>query len=255
MSIEIFDFHIHPYTKAKENICVYKDINGEMTAEIAISDLKKIGITRFAGSVIAPPDTENPMQSANNSAFALRELYGDAYIPGIQVDPRLVDESIKAIDETIRRGFNLIGELVPYHYGWEYSDPGFRDILDYTKDKGMVYSLHTTDISVMQSLAEDYPETSFVFAHPGEKPVLLRHIEAMMSCKNIYLDLSGTGLFRLSMLKKLVHEVGAERILFGSDYPVCNPGMYVGGIMFEKITDAERELICSGNAKRLLRLK
>ena len=255
MNFEIFDFHVHPYITPDENICVYKDINAPMSAEIAIEDLQSIGITRFAGSVISPiKDSPDGMIRANQTAFKLRDIYGEKYIPGVQVDARFVDESIKEIDKTIEHGFSLIGELVPYHYNWEYSDPKFRDILDYTKDKNMVFSLHTTDISVMESVASDYPDTTFVFAHPGEKAMLLRHIEVMKKCENVYLDLSGTGLFRLSMLKKLVCEVGAERILFGSDYPVCNPGMYVGGVMFEKITDHERELILSGNAKRLLRL-
>ena len=255
MSIEFFDFHTHPYTNLDQNICVYKDLNEPMTAEAAINDLKSIGISKFAGSVITKPtDDSSYLITANESAFYLRELYGDSYIPGIQVDPKYLEESIAAIDKTIKLGFNLIGELVPYHYHWEYSDPDFRKILDYTKGKNMVYSLHTTDLAVMQSLAEDYPETTFVFAHPGEKPVLVRHIEVMKACKNVYLDLSGTGLFRLAMLKKLIFEVGAERILFGSDYPVCNPGMYVGGIMFENISDNDRRLISADNAKRLLKI-
>jgi predicted TIM-barrel fold metal-dependent hydrolase len=54
------------------------------------------------------------------------------------------------------------------------------------------------------------------------------------------------------MLSQLVNDVGAERILFGTDYPVCNPGVYVGGVLAEKITDSAKELIFSGNAKRLL---
>ena len=56
------------------------------------------------------------------------------------------------------------------------------------------------------------------------------------------------------MLAYGVGRVGAERFLFGSDYPVCSPGMNVGAVDYEEITDRERELIFSGNAKRLLNL-
>ena len=55
-------------------------------------------------------------------------------------------------------------------------------------------------------------------------------------------------------IKHLVEKVGADRIIFGSDYPICNPGMYIAGVDFEKISDKEKELIFSENAKRLLKL-
>ena len=76
----------------------------------------------------------------------------------------------------------------------------------------------------------------------------------MLECDNVYLDISGTGLFRYGMLKHLVSSVGAERILFGSDYPICNPNMYIAGVEFEKLTDHEKDLIFAENAKKLLKI-
>jgi len=76
----------------------------------------------------------------------------------------------------------------------------------------------------------------------------------MKSNENAYLDLSGTGLFRYGMLKKLCCEVVAERILFGTDYPICNLKMYIAGVLGEKISDSEKELIFAGNAKRILNI-
>ncbi len=71
---------------------------------------------------------------------------------------------------------------------------------------------------------------------------------------NAYLDICGTGLFRYGMLKYGVDQVGAERFLFGTDFPVCSVGMQVGGVMTEDLTPAERQAIFADNAKRLLRL-
>ena len=76
----------------------------------------------------------------------------------------------------------------------------------------------------------------------------------MKKYDNIYLDLSGTGLFRFGMLKRLVDQVGAERILFGTDHPICNPAMYVAGVMHERISERNMSLIFSENAKRLLEI-
>ena len=106
----------------------------------------------------------------------------------------------------------------------------------------------------MRKIAKEHNKTQFVFAHPGEAARVEEHISVMLECENVYLDISGTGLFRYGMLKHLVTKVGADRILFGSDYPICNPGMYIAGVEFEKLMDNEKELIFAGNAKRLLKI-
>ena len=60
-------------------------------------------------------------------------------------------------------------------------------------------------------------------------------------------------LFRYGMLRRIIDEMGADRVLFGSDFPTCNPAMFVGGVLLDPlITDGEKEKIFSGNAKKLL---
>ena len=165
--------------------------------------------------------------------------------------PDYVEESCKEIDYAVENGVKLIGELVPYAHGWsDYSCPGFSEILDYLEGKDMVVSLHTMDQEQMEQMALAHKNITFVFAHPGEGAKVGKHIEIMKKCDNVYLDLSGTGLVRYGILRKFVKEVGAERILFGTDYPICNLKMYIAGVLGEKITEDEKELILSKNAKR-----
>ena len=248
--MEIIDFHTHPFLTENDSICIYK-----ADTYTTPDDLFSIGIDRFAGSVITYRDSGiGNTRLSNDAALALRNKYGNKFIPGFMVHPKFPEESIEELKRAESNGINLIGELVPYAYKWQYNDDGFEAILDYTDSKDFVYSMHTTDLEVMRNIAKNHKNTQFVFAHPGEQSQLLKHIEVIKECDNVYLDLSGTGLFRYGMLKHLVREVGAERILFGSDYPICNPGMYIAGVEFEKIKDNEKELIFSGNAKRLLKI-
>ena len=49
--------------------------------------------------------------------------------------------------------------------------------------------------------------------------------------------------------------MGLEHILFGSDYPTCNPAMFLGAVLLDPLlTDTEREKVLCGNAKALLGL-
>ena len=72
----------------------------------------------------------------------------------------------------------------------------------------------------------------------------MRHLRRMKLSRNYFLDLSGGGLYRYGMLRRGVDECGAERFLFGTDYPICGPATYVGGVAQDDLlTPAEKRLI------------
>lgn len=245
---EIIDFHTHPFLDENDSICIYK-----RTTKTMPDDLSLIGVDRFCGSVITYRSSGiGNTRISNDTALALREKYGNRYIPGFMVHPNFPEESIEELKKAKTNGIRLIGELVPYAYKWQYDSEGFYTILDYTDNTDFIYSMHTTDIEVMRKIAKEHKATRFVFAHPGEASRVEEHISVMLECDNVYLDISGTGLFRYGMLKHLVTKVGADRIIFGSDYPICNPNMYIAGVEFEQISDNEKEMIFSKNAKTLL---
>jgi len=252
MSFEIIDFHTHPFFDAMDCICAYKDTM-PMSAELIPEHLSLCGIKTFCGSVINKRGVGfEGQKAANADAVLLADKYKGKYIPGIMVDANYVYESCEEIDTAYGLGVKLIGELVPYTYKWRYDDKGFYEILDHAKNKIPLVSVHTMWDAGIEKAVADNKDITFVLAHPGEPNSVYRHIELMKKCENAYLDISGLGLFRYGVLSKLISEVGAERILFGTDYPVCNPGDYVGGVLAEKISDKDKELIFSGNAKRLL---
>lgn len=257
MSFEIIDFHTHPFIDAENYFCIYKE-SVDADVNTMLSDMDVAGISRFCGSVIRKRregEGFEVLKKLNRDALKLREIYGERYIPGIHVHPDFIKESAEEIELAAGKGVKLIGELVPYMHGWsDYSCKGFSEILDLAEKYDMIVSLHVGDHDQMRKMALEHKNVKFVIAHPGEKERALKHIEAMKECDNMYLDLSGGGMFRYGLVRYLCDKVGAERILFGTDYPICNLQMYVGAIMGERLTDRERELIFSENAKRLLGL-
>ena len=244
---EIIDFHTHPFLSDEENLCSYKD-----TTECDIvNDMREEGVLHFCGSVLnGRGDDFERIKRANRKAFEMKKMWGDIYIPGIHINPHFVKESIKEIEIAREMGVKLIGELVPYYHEWNYDDSGLFEILDAAE--GFTISIHRMYFDKMEELIKNFKNLTFVIAHPGEAPEVRQHIELMKRQENAYIDLSGTGLFRYGVLKKLCSEVGAERVLFGTDYPICNLKMYIAGVLGEKISDREKELIFAGNAKRIL---
>ncbi len=256
---EIIDFHTHPFARKETNICIHRDYF-EMDADKTKSELMSIGISRICGSVIyiTPKiKTFDDVKELNNEALFLREKYGNFYIPGFHVHPSFVKESCEEIERMHSLGVNLIGELVPYLQGWgDYSCAGLSEILELAEYYSMVVSFHSMGEDNMDKMVKEHPGVTFVAAHPGEMDSFEHHMNRMKMSDNYYLDVSGTGLFRHGMLRHGIELFGAERFILGSDYPICNPAMFIGGVRDEfLLSDKQKELILSGNAKRILNLK
>ena len=253
----IIDFHTHPYWDAEQNLCMYKELYG-LSPLAQKEELEKEGITKICGSVIMPLKDGSPfdtLRACNQIALQLKEVFGAFYVPGIHIHPHFPKESCAEIQAAAEKGIRLIGEVVPYQHGWKgYEEKGLSDILDCAEQYHMVFSYHSTDEDEVDNMLEGHPQMAFVAAHPGERKRIEMHVARMKKYPNLYLDLSGTGLFRFGMLKHLVNQVGSQRILFGTDYPICNPGMYVQAVRSEKISQSEREDIFCRNAERLLGL-
>lgn len=260
MQYEIFDFHTHPFLHSAQNICSHQGVV-RMTPAYTREMMEHLGVSGIAGSVIRAlrkneAVTWDYIREQNDAALALRALYGSFYVPGFHVHPGFVRESCEEIERMEGLGVRLIGELVPYFHGWsDYSCEAFDRILDCAEAHRMVVSFHSMGEDEMDRMVEKHPHVVFVAAHPGEYGAFMRHMERMRKSDRYYLDLSGYGIFRHGMLRHALDLFGPERFLYGSDYPTCNPAMYLGGVLLDElIAPDEKRLLLAGNAKRLLGL-
>jgi len=255
----IIDFHVHPFLHKAELTCFYKQCMA-FEGDFFKADLMAAGISRVCGSVISfegikTTDGFDRIRQLNRDALSLKEELGEFYIPGVHVHPSFVKESCEELEYMKKQGVKLVGELVPYLHDWsDYSCKAFGDILDVIGELGMVVSYHSLDDVQMETMIKNHPKVTFVAAHPGDRDKYVLHLERLKKYPNAYLDLSGTGLFRYGMLKYGVDMVGAEKFLFGTDYPITNPHMYVQAVEFEKIREEDKDLIFYKNAERLLAL-
>ncbi len=109
-----------------------------------------------------------------------------------------------------------------------------------------------------EALAE-FPNLTVVAAHLGqgyEDDIL----DLCSRFPNFYADLS----MRLHNLEdhgmttedmaQFIRKCGAEHILFGTNYPICDPVQFSDVLASLPLTSGEYELVASGNAKRILGL-
>jgi len=245
----IIDAHVHPYLN--RNFAS----NGPKDWDEYFSELERAGINKICGSINIRNDGSSfdPVYSCNKQVMELYEQYPDKYFPGINIHPNFPEESRAELEAAYAKGVRWIGEIGAYVMGYtDYATPKMFSILEFACKHKMVLNIHPSSLEDMDKLLSRFPNLKIVIAHPKCVNEVMDNYKLLERHPNAYLDLSGGGLNKWGMLRAGIDMLGAERFLFGTDYPICNPAMYVQGVIFEHLSDAERKSVFHDNFLRLI---
>lgn len=110
------------------------------------------------------------------------------------------------------------------------------------------------EVSVVELLATEYPDVSFVIPHlssfADDWRAQLAFIDHLARHPNIYTDTSG--IRRFDLLEQAVQRAGARKILFGSDGPWLHPGVELAKVHALGLSSEDEELVLGGNLLRLV---
>jgi predicted TIM-barrel fold metal-dependent hydrolase len=101
-----------------------------------------------------------------------------------------------------------------------------------------------------------HPDLKLVCAHLGGGLPFYAHMpEVAALCRRLWFDTAaGPFLYQPSAYRAVADLCGADRLLFGSDYPLLPARRYIDAFAQADLTVAERELVMGGNAAHLLGL-
>lgn len=173
------------------------------------------------------------------------------------VNPAIEDDL-----DYVRRNRGLIHgiKLHPSCDRIRVTDARTEPFLRFAQDEGLAVMIHCGRWQEMSSyrfalgVAVDYPAVRFVLSHMGgDTPELeMATIDGITGggLKNVFLGIEGVREYWA--VQRAVEEVGADRVVFGSDYPLGHPRMYMGLIDALRLTSEQRELIMGRNALALV---
>lgn len=103
---------------------------------------------------------------------------------------------------------------------------------------------------------ERFPRLTVIGAHFGGWSIWEEATEKMAKYPNLYVDCSSSLPFMKhpEIAAKLVRKYGAERVLYGTDYPMWSPVEELEHFLALDLTEEEREQIFWKNAKALFSL-
>lgn len=105
-------------------------------------------------------------------------------------------------------------------------------------------------------LAQNFPDLKMVFAHwGGGLPFYELMPEVGDLLRNVYYDTAAsTYLYRIDIFPVAARLVGADRILWGTDYPLLSQAKMLARIRDSGLAPEQLDAVLGGNAARLLRL-
>jgi predicted TIM-barrel fold metal-dependent hydrolase len=101
-----------------------------------------------------------------------------------------------------------------------------------------------------------FPDLTVVCAHwGGGLPFYALMPEVKRTLKNVYFDTAASPfLYSPEIYREVSRLVGADKILFGSDYPLMPAGRLLKEIQALEMSEEAKNLILYGNACRLLNI-
>ena len=137
-------------------------------------------------------------------------------------------------------------------------DPRFDRFYEYADRHSLPVLIHTWiagEVDQAMHVAERYPNARIIIAHSGltNLPAKLALIDGMKKYDNVVMDTAISETYD-GALEWIVDKVGADRVLYGSDFITFECSHILGRVAMSRLTDTEKEMIFSRNAKQWLKL-
>jgi hypothetical protein len=248
----IFDAHLHIPSDNGENF-QWHLVTRNMPEFVAYLD--KCGVRRgvISSSWSNKAQTPEDYRNGNREVAKYVDRYKGRFRGSCVITPFRIEEALREIEDCHKQyGFVWLGEFCNYMTGYKYDTPEWARVMQLTTKLNYVIQIHT-NTQEMEYLAEHFPDATIVFPHLGgsQKDIFAR-IAIVASHKNAHIDLSGSGIERVGILERAVKEIGADRVLYGSDFTINEPSGVIARVKNAFLTPADREMILFRNVERLL---
>lgn len=276
----IIDFHAHvfpPQIKKNRNkyidsdpcfAILYSNKDAKLaTADELIASMDKAGIDI---SVILNTGWTTHELCVETNDYILESIarYPERLIGFSSVQPQSYEAALDEIERCAKGGVKGVGEIRPDMQLLDLSDEEVMTpfINAVRKHKLMLLSHASEPVGhiypgkgavtpeVLYPFITSYPELTIILAHwGGGLPFYALMPEVRKAMKNVFFDTAASPLlYSPQIYEQVVQLVGAEQILFGSDYPLLEQGRALKEITSLNLSEETKNLILAGNAQKLL---
>ena len=161
-----------------------------------------------------------------------------------------VPELRRAVTEWGMRGL----KLMPLRHGYEIDGRAAWKLMETASELKVPVSIHSGAQFCLPwqiaHLARHFPDVPVIMDHMGWRYYVDGAINVAQEVPSIYLE---TALVAMpGYIRMAVDKVGANRVIYGCDYPTGHPAPMIECIKAAKLAPTDEELVMGGNLARLL---
>ncbi len=155
------------------------------------------------------------------------------------------------VDELIKNGGG-VATIRPKRDSWSVAEWCCGELLGMLEDRRVpvLCRLENFGLETMADLAGRYPELPMVLFQVGYR-FQRTLVPLMKTFSNVHLAV-GSPFSVHRGIESMTDQVGAERLLFGTGFPNSDMMPPITMLMYAEISDADKQLIGSGNLDRLI---
>ena len=259
--LELIDFHCHIYPdavadKAAQSIRDFYEIGGGNlagTVDNLLTYGKSAGISRY----VVLPVSLKPERTLHINDFIVSQVAQHPEFTGFGTIHAAMDSIMDETQRIMDLGLKGI-KMHPDSQVFAIDDPRLLPVYEQIQGK-LTVMLHMGDHRYdyshpvrLRRVLELFPRLDVVAAHFGGYSMYKTAYE-LLNDKNCVFDVSSSLMFMPDgEAEKYIRAYGAERMLFGTDFPLWNPVEETQRFLQLKLTDGEFEQIGSKTALRVL---
>lgn len=196
-----------------------------------------------------------PVEPDNQHIAKCIDLYPDRFIGFYCLNPmKEMNEMLEELEIAIQQGFKGI-KLAPLVHQMSFSDESVARVVAFCGEKGIPLYTHVTvreatSTFALEALVANHPKTTIIIGHMGLGDVDQHAIMLASEFDNVYLE---TSLAPILALKLAIDQLGVEKLLFGTEFPLSDPLIEYEKIRRLPISEKEKKMILGENMARLLR--
>ena len=261
--MKLIDIHTHIYPpaiarKAAASIREFYELGTEEmdgTAESLLQKGTEAGIDRF----VILPVAMRPDRTRHINDFILSQLQQEPRFLGFGTIHAGMENIEGEVEYILEKG--LLGlKMHPDSQVFAIDDPRLFPAYELLQGKIPVM-LHMGDKRYdyshparLRKVLEEFPKLQVIAAHFGGYSMYETAYE-LLHDKDCIFDVSSSMMFmEEGVAEKYINRYGAERMAFGTDYPLWNPVPETKRFLQLKLTDAQFEQIGHKTAERILNL-
>lgn len=240
----IIDFHAH--------LWAMEDAEEQIAREAGRHGIDRVCISTVESWL---PDLEE-IRRCNDRVYKGARDYPDLYIPFTYVNPLHGKAALYELERGLDNGMRGIKLWISC---WA-DHPAVEPVAERAIELNMPVVQHSwhkitgnypgeSDPLRVATLARKYPELKLVMAHVGGD---WRYgLRAIRDVPTLCADTSG-GMIDNGFVEAWVREVGAERVVWGTDMPGADLLLTLAKVRDADLTAEQKALVLGGNAERLL---